>query len=289
MGKTSNVRRPIFQRPSFYTVGLLIPVFLYLLFFFVYPLIEMFIISFMDPTFTLRNYIRIYQRPVYIMVILNTFRLSVIVTFFALILGYPIAYLLSHTRKGVAQILMIFLVLPFWTSILVRMYAWMVILGRNGIINSLLLKLGVISTPIDLLFNTFSVIVGMVHFLLPFMVFPLYSVMNGIDKSLVMAAYNLGATPFKAFLKIFFPLSLAGVGAGLLITFILAVGFFITPALLGGRRDVVISMLIENQIHVQFNWAFASSLAFVLLIFTLIIFNISSRFLGIDRIWGGKL
>lgn len=289
MGKKTRLRELIFQRPSFYTISLLLPIFLYLFFFFVYPLIKMFVISFMDPTFTLKNYIRIYQRPVYLIVILNTFRLSLIVTFFALILGYPLAYLLSHTRKRVAHILMIFLVLPFWTSILVRMYAWMVILGRNGIINSLLIRSGVISTPLDLLFNTFSVTVGMVHFLLPFMVFPLYSVMNGIDKSFVMAAYNLGATPFKAFFKIFFPLSLPGVGAGLLITFILAIGFFITPSLLGGRQDLVISMLIEKQIHVQFDWAFASSLAFVLLVFTLIIFNISSRFLGIDRIWGGKL
>jgi putative spermidine/putrescine transport system permease protein len=289
MGKKSNLKGPIFQRPSFYTVGLLVPLFLYLLFFFVYPLMKMFVISFMDPTFTLRNYVRIYEKPVYITVILNTFRLSLIVTFFTFILGYPIAYFLNHMGKRVAQVMMIILVLPFWTSILVRMYAWMVILGRNGIINSLLIKLGVISTPIDLLFNTFSVTVGMVHFLLPFMVFPLYSVMSGIDKSLVMAAYNLGATPFKAFIKVFFPLSLPGVGAGLLIAFILAIGFFITPSLLGGRGDIVISMLIENQIHVQFNWGFASALAFVLLVLTLIIFNISSRFLGIDRIWGGKL
>jgi ABC-type spermidine/putrescine transport system permease subunit I len=248
----------------------------------------MFLTSCFDPAFTLKNYIRVYQNPVYLEVILITFRLSLIVTFFSLLLGYPLAYFLNHIDPQKSQILMIFVVLPFWTSILVRVYAWMVILGRNGIINSFLMKLGVISEPLNLLFNTFSVTVGMVHFLLPFMVFPVYSVMNGIDKNLVMAAYNLGATPFTAFWKVFFPLSLPGVGAGSLIVFILAIGFFVTPSLLGGRGDIVISMLIENQVNVQFNWPFASALAFVLLAFTLIIFNVSNRFLAIDRIWGGK-
>jgi putative spermidine/putrescine transport system permease protein len=279
----------ILQTPAFLKYSLLVPVLVYLLFFFIYPLVKMFLTSCFDPAFTLRNYIRVYENPVYLEVIWITFRLSLIVTFLSLILGYPIAYLLNRLQPRVSQILMILVVLPFWTSILVRVYAWMVLLGRNGIINLFLMKMGLISTPLNLLFNTFSVTIGMVHFLLPFMVFPLYSVMNGIDKNLVKAAYNLGATPFKAFVRVFFPLSLPGVGAGLLIVFILAIGFFITPSLLGGRGDIVISMLIENQVNVQFNWPFASALGFVLLTFTLIIFNVSNRFLGIDRIWGGKI
>ena len=278
----------IFQGPTFYKYGLLLPVFLYLLFFFIYPLAKMFLTSIFDPSLTIKNYIRLYENPVYLEVILRTFRLSLWVTIVSLLIGYPLAYFLNRIDPKVGQILMIFVVLPFWTSILVRVYAWMVILGRNGIINSLLMKLGLVSTPLNLLFNTFSVTVGMVHFLLPFMVFPLYSTMSGIDKNLVMAAYNLGATPSKAFLKVFFPLSLPGVGAGSLIVFILAIGFFITPALLGGRENIVISMLIETQVNVQFNWPFASAIAFILLVFTLIIFNVSNRFLGINRIWGGK-
>jgi len=281
-------KETIFHGQVLYKYGLLFPIFLYLLFFFIYPLMKMFLTSVFDPSFTLKNYIRLYENPVYLEVILMTFRLSLLVTAISLFIGYPLAYFLSHIDHKISQILMIFVVLPFWTSILVRVYAWMVILGRNGIINSLLMKLGLISTPLNLLFNTFSVTVGMVHFLLPFMVFPLYSTMNGIDKNLVMAAYNLGASPFKAFFKVFLPLSLPGVGAGSLIVFILGIGFFITPSLLGGRGDIVISMLIENQVNVQFNWPFASAIAFVLLIFTLIIFNIANRFLGINRIWGGR-
>jgi putative spermidine/putrescine transport system permease protein len=283
-----DLKGAIFDGQGFYKYGLLLPVFLYLLFFFIYPLVKMFLTSIFDPSFTLKNYIRLYENPVYLDVILRTFRLSFLVTIVSLLVGYPLAYFLNRVDSKISQILMIFVILPFWTSILVRVYAWMVILGRNGIINSVLMKLGLISSPINLLFNTFSVTIGMVHFLLPFMVFPLYSTMNGIDKNLVMAAYNLGATPAKAFFKVFFPLSLPGVGAGSLIVFILAIGFFITPALLGGRSNIVISMLIENQVNVQFNWSFAAAIAFILLIFTLIIFNVSNRFLGINRIWGGK-
>jgi ABC-type spermidine/putrescine transport system permease subunit I len=181
---------------------------------------------------------------------------------------------------------MLFIVFPFCTSLLVRIYAWMVVLGRHGVINSFLLQLGIIDKPLSLLYNTFSVTVGMVHFLLPFMVFPIYSVMKGIDKDLIKAANSLGAPPFKTFYKIFFPLSLPGVGAGSLIVFIVSVGFFVTPALLGGRENIVISMLVENQVNVLYNWQFASAIGFVLLILTLILFYISNRFLGVEHIWG---
>jgi putative spermidine/putrescine transport system permease protein len=269
--------------------GLILPIILYLLFFFIYPLGKMLVFSFLNPSFTLTNYVRIFTQPLYLKVILYTFRLSLIVTLFSLLMGYPLAYLLNKIEIKSSRILMIFIVLPFWTSILVRIYAWMVILGRHGVINSLLLKLGIISTPLNLLFNTFSVTVGMVHYLLPFMVFSLYSVMAGIDKTIIKAAYNLGATPFRTFIRVFFPLSLPGVGAGSLIVFILAIGFFITPALLGGRKDMVISVLIERQINITLNWSFAAAIAFVLLVFTLTIFYFSNFFLGISKIWGEKV
>jgi putative spermidine/putrescine transport system permease protein len=283
-------RQFILARGSFFKYGLLVPVFVYLFFFFVYPLFKMLLTScFVDGNFTVKNYYQLYENPVYLKVIFLTFQLSIICTFFSLILGYPLAYLLNREESKMRDIMMILIVLPFWTSLLVRIYAWMVILGRQGIINSTLLKLHLISAPLDLLYNTFGVTIGMVHFLLPFMVFPIYSVMCGIDKDLVKAAHNLGANPFQAFIKVFFPLSIPGVGAGSLIVFILALGFFVTPALLGGRENTVISMLIENQVTVQLNWPFASAISFVLLISTLIIFNISNQLLGIDRIWGRKL
>jgi ABC-type spermidine/putrescine transport system permease subunit I len=275
-------------RISLFKYWLLFPVLIYLVFFFVYPLFSLLLKSFFDPEFTLKHYLRLYQKPVYLKVIFLTFRLSIICTLSALLLGYPIAYLMNHVSSNTRNILMIIVVLPFWTSLLVRMYAWMVILGRQGIVNTMLMKLGIISAPLDLLYNTFSVTIGMVHLLLPFMIFSLYSVMSGIDLNTVRAAQSLGANPFVAFLKVFFPQSLPGVGAGSLTVFILAMGFFVTPALLGGRRDVVISMLIENQVNIQINWPFAAAIAFVLLILTLILFNVANKYLGIDAILGGK-
>jgi putative spermidine/putrescine transport system permease protein len=268
-------------RTSLFKYWLLFPVLIYLGYFFVYPLFSLLLTSFFDPEFTLKHYLHLYKKPVYLKVIFLTFRLSLICTLSALLLGYPIAYLMNHVSSHTRNILMIFVVLPFWTSLLVRMYAWMVILGRRGVVNSMLMKL-------DLLYNTFSVTIGMVHLLLPFMIFSLYSVMSGIDLNTIRAAQSLGANPFMAFLKVFFPQSLPGVGAGSLTVFILAMGFFVTPALLGGRRDVVISMLIENQVNVQINWPFAAAIAFVLLILTLILFNVANKYLGIDAIWGVK-
>jgi putative spermidine/putrescine transport system permease protein len=267
----------------------MLPVFLFLFVFFVYPLFRMLLLSCFDPDFTIKHYLRLYNTPLYVEVIILTFRLSLICTFFSLLLGYPLAYLLNHIKPNIRNILVVFVVVPFWTNLLVRIYAWMVILGLHGVINSLLLKAGVISSPFDMLYNTFSVTVGMIHFLLPFMIFSIYSVISGIDKNLIKAAYTLGATPARAFLRIFLPLSLPGVGAGSLIVFILSIGFFVTPALLGGRKDIVISMLIENQVNVQLNWAFAAAIGFTLLVFTLIIFNIANKYLGISRIWGGEV
>ncbi|MEW5724271.1 MAG: ABC transporter permease [Thermodesulfobacteriota bacterium] len=282
------VKAPFWSSPGFYKWALLFPVLAYLTVFFVYPLVKMLLFSLFDPGLTLEHYTRIYQSELYLLVIWITFRLALICTLTSLLLGYPIAYLLNRVGPGVRNILMLFVVLPFWTSLLVRIYAWMVILGRFGVVNSFLLKLGLIDASLNLLYNTFSVTIGMVHLLLPYMVFTLYSAMTGINKDLIKAAYNLGAGPVRAFFKVFFPLSLPGVGAGCLIVFILSLGFFITPALLGGRKDLVISMLIEKQVHVLLNWPFASALGFALLAATLILFNIANRFLGIGRIWGAR-
>jgi ABC-type spermidine/putrescine transport system permease subunit I len=283
------IKAQIFEKPVFFKYGLLLPVFIYLGVLFIYPLLKMFLTSCFDPDFTLKHFIHMYKNPVYLKVIVSTLQLGFICTIFSLILGYPLAYLLYSVKPGVRNLLFILILLPFWTSLLVRTYAWMVILGRFGVINWFVNAIGLSSTPIPLLYNTFSVTIGMVHWLLPFMVFPIYSVMSGIDKDLTNAAYNLGATPVKAFIKVFFPLSLPGVGAGSLIVFILAIGFFVTPAILGGRKNTVISMLIENQVTVQFNWPFAAAVALVLVAMTMALFIFANRFLGIDRIWGRKL
>jgi putative spermidine/putrescine transport system permease protein len=179
---------------------------------------------------------------------------------------------------------MIVVILPFFTAILVRTYAWMVILGRNGIINQLLIYWGIVSEPLKLMHNLFGVYVGMVQILLPFMILPLCSVMLGIDRRLMNAAESLGANPLRVFWHIFLPLSLPGVGGGCLLVFIIALGFFITPRLLGGVSDVMISSYIETQVNQLLKWGFASAMAVVLLMITLLIFPIYNRFFGIGKI-----
>jgi ABC-type spermidine/putrescine transport system permease subunit I len=183
---------------------------------------------------------------------------------------------------------MIMVVLPFFTAFLVRTYAWMVILGRNGLINQVLMNWGIISTPLKLIYNLIGVYIGMVQILLPFMILPVYSVMVGIDRGLMKAGESLGANPFRVFFHIFLPLSLPGVGAGSILVFIISLGFFITPALLGGANDVMISMLIESQVNELLNWGFASALGTILLVIILPAFILYVRVLGTNKIMGRR-
>lgn len=178
---------------------------------------------------------------------------------------------------------MILVLIPFWTSLLVRTYAWMVILGRKGILNKIIVGLGISDTPLKLLHTAFAVDIGMVQMMTPFMVLALFSVMKGIDRRLLQAAASLGANKFQAFFRVFLPLSLPGIGAGALLVFIYSLGFFITPALLGGRKEVMISMLIDEQVSTLLNWGFASALALMLLLATLILFFLYSLFFKVER------
>ncbi|MCL4459918.1 MAG: ABC transporter permease [Chloroflexi bacterium] len=280
--------RSLTRRTQIGNLLLILPASAFLTGLFAYPLMRIFMLSLFDPDLTLKHYAYLLQKPAYIAVLLNTFRLAFTVTLSCLVLGYPFAYLLANASPRVRNILMIAVILPFLTSLLVRTYAWMVLLGREGLINQLLLKSGLVSSPLQLMHNFIGVHVGMVQILIPYMILPLFSVMVGIDKSLLKAAYNLGATPFQAFWRIFLPLSLPGVAAGSILVFIISLGFFVTPALLGGLRDTTISMLIETQTSQLLNWGFASVLAVVLLVITLLLATTFNQFLGLDKIWGGR-
>jgi ABC-type spermidine/putrescine transport system permease subunit I len=185
----------------------------------------------------------------------------------------------------VSNLLMICVLLPFFTSILVRSYAWIVIFQTKGLINSIFLTLGIIERPLSILYTEMAVIIGMVHIMLPFMILPVYSVLKNLDRNLLRAARNLGANAVKAFLRVTFPLSLPGVGAGVMFTFILSLGFFITPALLGGPKTLMISTLIEQQINRLMNWEFASAISVILLITTVIVVAVFDRIVGLDKIY----
>jgi len=269
---------------------LLVPALILLLALFVYPIARLLVTSVYDQgVLTLQHYERIVQVDLYLRVMRTTFTIALQVTAICLLLGYPLAYFLSSVRVRTARLLLILVLIPFWTSILVRTYAWMVLLQRQGVINRWLIELGLIEEPLRMMYNRIGVLVGMVHVLLPFMVLPAFAVMRGIDRDLIRAAQNLGASPFQAFLRVFFPLSLPGVAAGSLLVFILALGFFITPALMGGRTDIMIAQLMEDQIRTQLNFPFAAALGTVLLAVTLVIFAVYNRLLGLDKIFGGSV
>ena len=265
---------------------LVIPALVFFLAIYLYPLSRLVTWSLFDPVFTLEHYQKLISDAVYFTALVNTLEISVWVTVISLLLGYPLTYLMVTESRRVRALLMTFVLIPFWTSILVRTFAWIVILGRNGIVNQTLKSLGLIDTPIQMIHNMLGVQIGMVHVLLPFMVFPLYGVMSRIDLDLMLAARSLGAPPYKVFLRIFLPLSLPGVTAGCVLVFLLAVGFYITPALLGGPGQITLATLIEMMISDLLNWGFGATLSVVLLVVVGVLFVAFSSLMGLGRLTG---
>lgn len=267
---------------------LLAPALLALTFFLLIPLGKMLGYSLFDPDLTSKHFARIVQEPVWLQVLWITLRTSLLVTLVTLLLGYPVAWVLCKLPVRLASIAIVIIIIPHFTSVLVRTYAWMVLLGSDGFVNQLLRVLGLIDTPLKLMYTPLGVLIGMTYILLPYMVLALYSVMRGIDPQLLRVAYSLGASRFRAFWRIFLPLSLPGVAAGSLLVFIISIGFFVTPALMGSPRDTMIAMVIENQLEVYFNWGFASALSTLLLLCTLLLFWVYVRVVGLERLFEAK-
>ena len=217
---------------------------------------------------------------VFTAILIRTLVISLGVTLLCLILGFPVSYLLSTTPPRIAGLLMILVLLPFWTSLLVRTSAWVIILQNEGILNGLMLGLGLADRPIPMIFNRFGVYVAMTHVLLPFMVLPLYSVMQGIPPSSLRAAASLGAPPWKAFVRVYLPQAAPGIAAGCLLVFILALGYYITPALVGGADDQMISYFIAFYTSRSVNWGLAAALAALLLGATAILYAVYTRLAG---------
>jgi putative spermidine/putrescine transport system permease protein len=265
---------------------LLLPGGVYLAALFIAPLLILLLLSLGMPTWTLENFRRIADNSVYFSILRTTLEISISVTVLAFLLGYPIAYMLATGRARIRTFLLIAVVLPYFTSVLARTFSWIVLLGRGGIVNEILLQIGAISQPITMLYNRTGVIIGMTHVIMPLMILPMSTVMASIDTRLLRAARANGASPMAAFLTIFLPLSLPGVIAGVLLVFIYCLGFYITPALLGGISDLMITMEISSQVVEQLNWNFGSALAMVLLIVVLFILWVGSRFFPIDQLLG---
>lgn len=220
---------------------------------------------------SLENYQRLIDNRAYLAIFLTTFEISVVITLICVLLGYPLAYFITLLPPRAVGFAMLAIILPFWTSLLVRTYAWMVLLQKQGLVNSALLELGVIDEPLALLHNYAGTVIGMSHIMLPFLVLPLYGSMKAIDRDLIRAAANLGAGPIVRFWTVSFPLSLPGLGAGALIVFVLSLGFYVTPALLGGGKVTMVAMRIQKSVALYPNWGAASALAVVLLVVTALV------------------
>ncbi|MDX8462480.1 ABC transporter permease subunit [Mesorhizobium humile] len=238
------------------------------------PIVQLLLTSFNAPAFSTANYKAFFGQQANVRVLFQTIEISVVATAISLVVGYPTAYLIVAASKRLRIALIVFILVPYLTSGLVRTYAWVVILGDRGLINSLLIDHGLISSPLLLIYNRMAVYIGMVHIMLPMMILPLISVMMGIDKSLMAAARSMGARPSTAFWRVFFPLSMPGVRSGCLLVFVVCLGFYITPAALGGLGDAMLSTFIAAQVRSSFNMAHVATSAFVLLAVAIVVLSL---------------
>ena len=269
--------------------GLASPALLIVLVILVIPVGWLFFVSFIgaDGTFSMENYQRMIKSKSYARIFYTTFEISLLTTLVCVLISYPLAYFLSQLPTRIANLCLITVLLPFWTSLLVRTYAWLVLLQKRGLVNDWAIALGLWEEPVKIVHNLNGTLIGMVHIMLPFLILPTYGAMKAIDRDYLKAASNLGASPVRAFWTVFFPLSTPGLFAGALMVFILCLGFFVTPAVLGGGKVIMVSMKIVSNIELFVNWGAASALGVVLLVLTMAVLWIAARFVNFKAMTGG--
>lgn len=260
---------------------LIAPALIVMIAFYIWPLVNIFFISVSEPTFGLGNFVQAAESSPVVKSFEITFRVAFETTFFCLILGYVVAYGVTHANLGIRPMMLALVLLPFWVSVLIRSFSWIVLLGRSGIVNDALIGSGLIDSPLRLMHNELGVIIAMVHVMLPFAVLPMLANMRGIDRSYVDAARGLGASEWTAFWHVYVPQTKPGIMSATLLVFVLSLGFFITPALLGGGRVLMISQYITYQIQEFLNWGLGSALSVILLIATAIVLLIAARFMSL--------
>ncbi len=275
------------RRERIVLAGLTVPSFLVLLVLLFLPVGWLFWLSVVGPNgYTLENYQRMVVEPAYAAVFRTTFELSLLVTALTVLLGYPLSYMIVKLPPRAAGICLTLVLMPFWTALLVRTYAWLVLLQRHGVVNSLLLRWGVIDAPLALVYNFTGTVIGMLHVMIPFLVLPLYANMRTIDRDYVRAAASLGATPTSAFWRVYLPLSMPGLSAGTVMVFVICLGFYVAPQFLGGGRITTISMKIQQNVATYFDWGAASSLGVVLFVVTIALLWAVSRVAPLRRLTG---
>ena len=266
---------------------LLVPCIAWIVIFFVVPLMLMMWRSFPHDGFPLAIYGDLATSPQYIKVMLNSLKIVALTTIAALILGYPVAYALTMSGGCTRIAILTLVTIPYWVDVIVRSFSWLIVLGDNGILNKTLLQLGLIAAPLPLLYNLTSVLLGMVQILLPMMIITLFGAMLRIDRNLLLAAKIHGASDFQAFRSVFFPLSLPGVYGACLLVFVIGLGFYVTPALLGSPAETMISQTIMIEANENLDYERASAAGALLLLITLAMVAIYNRWFGLDRLWGG--
>lgn len=268
-------------------IWMISPVFIWMLLFLFVPILLVLFVSFMsrgvyggiEYTFTLSNYIRFFD-SLYLEILLTSIVNAGLTTMICIVFGYPFAYLIARSSPKYRTLLLFLVIVPFWTNSLIRTYAWIVLLRTEGVINQVLIKLGLIAEPLSLLYNNGAVLIGLVYALFPFMVLPLYASIEKLDKSYLEAASDLGAKAWQTFIKITLPLTMPGIVAGSLLVFIPTLGLFFIPDLMGGAKTMMIGNLIKNQFLTARDWPFGSATSVILIILTMVLVAIYLRISG---------
>lgn len=256
------------------------PVLSLLVLFFVVPVLMLLMRSFMEPEWGLQNYRELVGSWTYAKVMLNTFTVASLVTVFTVLVGFPVAWLLAILPRGWAKLLMSVLLLSMWTNLLVRTYAWMVLLQRTGVINQMLVKWGVVDEPLPLINNLVGVTIGMTYIMLPFLILPLHATIKAIDPSILRAATICGASAWQSFWRVLLPLAAPGLTSGALMVFVMSLGYFVTPALLGGTNNMMLAELIAQLVQSLLNWGLGGAAALVLMVVTLGLYALQWRLYG---------
>lgn len=267
--------------------GGLLPALILIGLFFVVPVLALLLRSVTEPAFGLQNYTTLLGDGTYARVFFNTFLVAAVVTIVTVLVAFPVAWMLAIMPATLASILFGIIILSMWTNLLTRTYAWMVLLQRTGVINRALIGAGIIDQPLPLINNLTGVTIGMVYIMLPFMILPLVGTLRAIDPMTLRAAALCGASPLAAFRRILLPLSLPGIAAGGLMVFVMSLGYFVTPALLGGTSNMMLAEMIAQMIQSLLNWGLGSAAAFILLVVTMALYALQLRLVGARRTTGG--
>ncbi|MEC9435150.1 MAG: ABC transporter permease [Pseudomonadota bacterium] len=260
---------------------LALPALAVMIVFYIWPLVNIWQISLTEPVAGLGNYEKMLDSQAVQTSFVITFRVAGVTTLICVLLGYICAYSITNVIRSARPLLIAMVLLPFWVSVLIRSFAWIVLLGRSGLVNDTLKDAGLITAPLKLMHNEFGVVLAMVHVMLPFAVLPMMANMRGIDRAFTEAARGLGASEFTAFRLVYLPQTLPGVASGALLVFVLSLGFYVTPALLGGGRVLMVSEYVTYQIQEFLNWGLGSAISVALLVATALVLIVAARFVNL--------